>query len=458
MPCTKFCGMLKIWLAMFIPSALFLATAPLPIANSGPIVTYSFSGTKNLTSPVGTETSAVKGDSDIFFETKYRDSLDVAINGKIKITLDWKNTPISERTRCFNFRYAVSTWKTGLLRDYLSIKSFADKAWVTPKPGQEALWNHQVVSKDTSDIQTFILPMSIKTGGTPRHYNEHYPPRSELAVAFQLNPVRAGSSGEKTMLSGTSEVYDADLNKLISPKPIADQIADSSLLTPIFPARGFRVQKEKTAEVDRPLLSLKKRKLPSIMPSKFSQRDLREYDNETLEALSQLAFGKDWRESHEIFSNSWITVSNYGSSSWYYPIVSIGPTLTIDSNQTIPSPTKYRLAKGIQTKQIREAGETLPHVESEISTAPDFPKRRFSGKMIQVQWYGGHTILHHEGVIEVRSESGQLLKQRKLSWRGNVLHPGHKGKDINFGPEVFTITVLGPDFDGGPFPWDSITP
>ncbi len=443
---------------MFIPCVMFLATAPRPIANSGPIVTYSFSGTKNLTSPIGTETSAVKGDSDIFFETKYRDSLDVAINGKVKITLDWNNTPLSERTRCFNFRYALSTWKTGLLRDYLSIKSFADKAWATPKLDQEALWNHQIISKDTSDIQTFTLPISIKTGGTPRYYNEHYPPRSELAVAFQLNPVKAGSNGEKAMLSGTTEIYDAGLNKLIPPKPIADQRADSSLLTPTFPVRGFRVPQERTPELDWPLLSLRKRKLPSIMPSKFSQRDLRGYDNETLEALSQLAFGKDWRKSHGVLSNAWVNVSNFGSTSWYYPIVSIGPTLSIDSNQIIPSPINYRIAMGIQSIQIRKAGETLPHVESEISTVPDFPKRKFSGKMIKLQWYGGHTILHHEGVIEVRSESGQLLKQRTLAWRGNVLQPWHKGKDINFGPEVFSITVLGPDFDGGPFPWDSITP
>lgn len=437
---------------MILGLGLFLTTMPIPIEDSGPVITYKFLGEQKVVNPVETASAPVFGDSTVLCKATNLDHFDALLKGKIFISLDWKNVPVTERTRCFIFRIGLQSRKWGLYNDYVNLKTFADNEFKKPKPHEERLWDHEIITKDTSRIQSFALPIEIKYGGTPQHHNEQSPAGSEAAVAYEILPVAAGSGREKNILEGDLDVFDASSGSLLKQKHVVTNVNAPAKEWPELPGKGYRIPKESEEELSWPLFSLKKRPFAEIMPQTLRQKHLRFFDDESLEILASKAFGPDWRDKHSVYSNASVTVHRYSSRYWDYPLVQIGPSATVWPGQPAISPNNYILAAGIEAKGYAKAGEPLPYIEGEFPSPPKLPQRTGSGVPRTIQFYGGHLVRHHSGIVQVRSESGQLLMEKLIKWRGNLYDKYSRGNDINFGRESFCLTVMGPNYDGGPRP------
>ncbi len=436
---------------MLVPLSVFLATAPIPIPDSGPKITYDISGLHKVTANGKTLSVPLSKQPYMVVAGEGLSDVEVNLEAKASFTIDWRGVPVEQRTRCFLFKIGVERTSGNLKNDYFGIWTFADKDWQSPKETESTIWSHEVRALDTSEVQTLDLHFKCKAGGSAKFEAINNPARSKIGVVFELVPVRIGSAREKLIQNGIIDFYDAGIGKLVEGNPQKRfDIPIYSNTTLQYPSKGYRIKTEQLAELKNQFLTLKSRLKPDGLVGRLTKKNLRRFDDDSMEKLGTFAFGHHWRKAHNSLNTAWINIRNYRTSYWFYPTNAFGQPFYQPARHGLPFPTGADNIKELAKLDIGRAGRPLPVIESDFNYGRWKIPSSFVGQFDFIQCYGGFTITHHQAVIEIRSEEGRLLREAVVRWRGNVENNYRKDAGVNFGFENFTIVFLGPNYDGGP--------
>lgn len=434
-----------------VPLSVFLATAPISIPDSGPKITYDISGLHKVTADGKTLSVPLSKQPNLVVAGEGDKEVEVNLEARASITIDWRGVPEIKRTRCFLFKMGAETSSRNLKKEYFGIWTFADKDWQSPKEAESTIWSHEVMTPDTSDLQKIDLNFKCRAGGSAKFEGIKNSARSEIGVVFELAPVRIGSAREKLIQNGIIDFYDAGIGKLVegNPQKRFDTPAYSNISLR-YPSKGYRITPEQSAELESQFLTLKLRMTPGGLLGRLTKKNLRRFDDDSMEKLGTFAFGNHWRKAHNSLNTAWINIRDSRTSYWFYPTNAFGQPFHHPAWYTLPYPTGADNIKELAKLDIGRAGRPLPVIKSDFNYGRSKSPYNFVGQFDLIQCYGGFTITHHQATIEIRSEEGRLLREAVVKWRGNVENNYRKDAGVNFGYENFTIDFLGPDYDGGP--------